>query len=172
MDSAKIKTGISAAGILALVFTLLGGIFCAIAAGFALNLPAVQARATGNAALFPIVFGAVGGPFLAVGLGFGCFVLHRRAVVRRVVQQGHSVMARAVGIRPDLNIRVNGRCPNVLECHWQDPSTGVLHVFQSRCLFFCPSELLDRPVRVYVDPGNMNRYYVDVDALLPDVRLH
>lgn len=172
MKTEKVKMGIHAADIVALVFMILGGVFTAISIGFALNLPAIQAHAEGDAAMLPLVFGAVGAPFLLAGVLIVLFSLHRRAGIRRIVREGCFVMADVADIRPNFSVQVNGRCPYVLECHYRDPLTGALHVFTSRNLFFFPAEFEGRQIRVYVDRENMNLYYVDTDHLLPDVQVH
>lgn len=172
MEPKKCKYSIGAADIVALVFCILGGSFTAISVGFALNLPAVQAHSTGNAALFPLIFGAVGLPFLVVGIVTAAMSAHKRAEIRRVVSEGYYVAAEVVNIRPNYSVQVNGQCPYVLECHYRDPATGTLHVFLSRNLYFCPAELQGSQVRVYVDRARMDRYYVDVEGALPDVQVH
>jgi len=172
MNPKKIKVGIGVPEILAIVFSLLGGIFTAIAVVFALNPDAVQAHSTGNAALFPLIFGAIGVPFLLLGIIFAVISLRRRTVLKRVAEGGYYVMATVADIRPNFSVQVNGVCPYVLECHYQDTLSGALHVFRSRNLFFYPGELAGRQVRVYVDRTNMDHYYVDVDSLVPEVEVH
>jgi len=172
VGSRKIRTGIGAADIVALVFVIVGGVFAAVSVGTALNLPAIQARGTGSAALLPVVFGAVGGPFLVIGIILAAVSARKRAMIRRVVEEGRFVMADVADIRPNYSVEINGRCPYVLECHYRDPASGTLHVFRSRNLFFCPAETENRQVRVYVDPENFSRYYVDVESLVPDVEIH
>ena len=68
---------------------------------------------------------------------------------------------------------VESRCqPLQAECHYEDPATGTLHVFKSRDLFFYPAELEDQEIKVYVEQGNMDHYYVDVESVVPDIQVH
>jgi len=171
MDSKKIRTGISAADIVALVFVILGAVFCAVGACVTLAPGVPHGRGT-DAAVLSLVFGAIGAPFLAVGLVLAVLSARKRAMMRRVVSEGYYVMADVADVRPNFGVQVNGRCPYVLECHYRDPATGALHVFRSRNLFFYPAELENRRIRVYTDRNNLNRYYLDVESLLPDVEIH
>lgn len=172
MNAEKIRTGFGAMEIVAIVFTAIGGFFTAAAAVFLLNLDALRMHGSGDVWVLPLVFGAVGVPFLAVGLAFVGVCLHKKAVCRRAAEGGYYVMADVAAIRPDWSVRVNGQCPYVLECHYRDPSSGALHVFKSRNLYFYPEELQGKQLRVYVDRENWKHYYVDVESVLPDVRIH
>jgi len=87
-------------------------------------------------------------------------------VERRKVRSGIGA-----GVNLNSTVSVNGRSPYVLECHYQDPA-GTLHVFKSRNLFFDPVELEGRQIRVYVDHGDMDHYYVDVESVVPDIQVH
>lgn len=158
--------------IVAVVFSILGVVFTAVAAVVALNLDAVRVNSTGNPTLFPIIFGAIGAPFLILGIVFAVISIKKRATAKRVVEDGYYIMADVADIRPNFSVQVNGQYPYVLECHYPDPATGALHVFRSRNLFFYPKELEGRQVRVFVDKANMKHYYVDVEGLVPSVEIH
>jgi len=172
MPPEKINTGVRAGDIVAIVFMALGGIFTALGIVMALHLDELRAHGTGDVKVLPLVFTAVGLPFLVTGIVIALVSLRRRARLRRVVNEGHYVMADVADIRPNFSVQVNGACPYVLECHYRDPATGTLHIFKSRNLFFYPAELENRPIRVYVNRENMKDYYVDVDGQLADVQTH
>jgi len=172
MKPGKIRTGISAGDIVSFVLVLIGGIFTVISILLMLNHSRMQAGSTGTVQSIPVVFSIIGLSILCAGIITAMFSLHRRAVIRKVVLDGHYVMAEAVNIRQNLSITVNGVSPYVLECHYRDPAANTLHVFRSPNLFYYPAELLGSPVRVFVDPENLRHYYVDVDDALPDVQLH
>lgn len=172
MKSGTIKNGISVLDISAFVLLLVGGIFTLFGIIFACNITQMQAHGSGNVAAIPTVFLTIGLSLLGIGAVFAFFSARKRAMIRQVVKDGHYVMAEVLNIRQNFSVHVNGISPYVLECHYTDPVTGTLHVFSSRNLFFYPAELLGTRVRVYVDPADLDHYYVDAENSIPDVRLH
>lgn len=172
MESGRIRYGISAGDIVAIVFSMLGAAFTAIGAVLALYPHALQEAHPGDAAVVVTVFCCIGIPFLLAGIAVAAVSVGRRIAIKRVVDAGDYVLADVMDIRPNYSVRVNGRCPYELECHYRDPQTGELHVFRSRNLFFYPGELAGKQVRVYVDLDRMKRYYVDVEGFVSDVQVH
>jgi len=171
-DAVKIKTGIGAADIIAIVFIVLGGAFAGGALMRGGNISELEAHGTGDVKVLPLVFGGIGTPFLIVGLACAVWAVRRRIAIRKVVAAGDYVTAKVVSVRQNFNVQVSGRCPFVVECHYQDPVTGVLHVFHSCNLYYYPEELMGNEIRVYVDPKNMKHYYVDTCSLNQDVQIH
>jgi len=174
METKKIKLGFGAGSIVALTFCVIGGIFTALGVTFLLNLDALRRNSTGSGdvRILPLIFGGIGLLFLLSGLAVAVARLHRRLRARRIVNAGYYVTAEVADLRVNFSVQVNGRSPYVMECHYQDPETGVLHVFDSRPLYYCPAELIGKPVRVYVEEGNFGHYYVDADSILPEVERH
>ena len=67
---------------------------------------------------------------------------------------------------------LNGRFPYRVRCRYTDEA-GTVHEFLSDNLRFDPTGLfLSDTVEVYVDPYTMDRYYVDVAGVLPNVAQH
>ena len=172
MEKGKTKTGIGAIDILAITFIVLGGFFTAFSIVIALNMSAFSANSSGNAGAVPIVFASIGVPFLALGIIFAVLSVHKRLVIKRVVDSGYYVMANVITVQQNFSVQVNGECPYIVECHYRDPSTGTLHIFKSRNLFFYPAELIGGQVRVYVDRENMKRYYMDVENAIQSMPAH
>jgi hypothetical protein len=168
----KIKIGVQAGDILAAVFMIIGGAFTAAAVVLAVNMDWVRTRGSGDTEMLPVVFGSIGIPMLAVGILFMILSIRKRVISARAVSGGQSVMATVAGIRQNYSIQVNGMSPYVLECHYRDPSSGVMHVFRSGNLYFYPAEMLGGRIKVYVDPEHMGHYYVDTTSLIPDVQIH
>ena len=171
MEQIRVKTGITALDILAVVFTPLGGMFVLIGIIMELNIEQLIENGTGDVEMLPVIFGIVGAPFLILGVIFAFLAIRKRKTARQVVRGGYYMMADIVNVWQNYNVRVNGVCPFILECHYQDPATGTLHVFRSRNLFYCPAELVGQQVRVYVEQGNMRHYYVYADPLISNVRM-
>ena len=118
-------------------------------------------------------FGGIGAAFLAAGLILLLADVRRRALQRRAYEGGYYVTARIAGVRPVTYVNRNGRCPNVVECHYTDPDTGVVHIYYSRYLYIEVADILKSDqVPVYIDRMNGRVGFVDIDAVLPAVRVH
>ena len=123
--------------------------------------------------IFLSVFGGGGAIFFAVGLGLLLSDIRRRTRMRRAYENGHYVMARITGVHEQRNVNMNGRSPTVVECHYTDPDTGIVHVYHSRYLYTDLSDLLQSDqVPVYIDRMDDRVGFVDIDAVLPEIRVH
>ena len=123
--------------------------------------------------IFLYTFGGMGAIFLLVGLALLLADIHRRSLLRRAYEGGHYVMAQIAGINAQQNVSRNGRYPIVVECHYTDPATGVVHVYYSRYLYVNVADLLQSDqVPVYIDRMNDEIGFVDIDAILPEIRVH
>ena len=120
----------------------------------------------------PFIFLGLGIIFLIVGITCMTVLCRRRSRNEQLVKNGFYVTARARDIYPNENVRINGRSPFVLECHYKDPTTGTVHVFKSENIMFYPIDAKDTDIRVYVDPQNPDRYYVDTSNLTDSVIIH
>ena len=162
------KLGWNATGIVGMVFAPIGLFFAVL--GTVLS----AAGATGDGdLLFLWVFGGMGLLFLLLGLGMLLPDILRRRGQRRAIEQGETVRAKVLGVTPVTSVSYNGRHPYVVECSWQDPDTGEVHVWHSRYMRFDPAALLaSGEVPVYVDRYEPKYAYVDVDAELPEVHVY
>ena len=167
---AKKKLGWSEFGIVGFIFLPLGLIFLILG----ICLWAAKAGHDPNdPKIFLCVFGGMGLLFTLIALGLLSVDLRRRAGMRRAINNGEYVMAKVTGVQAKTNIRINGSSPWVVECQYQDPSTGAVHVFHSRPLRFNPSELvLEKEVPVYINRFEPKETYVDIDAILPEIVVH
>ena len=164
------KYGWTAKGIVGSIFAPIGFIFLALGVLFWFfkigDGPVDQM-------IFLYTFGGTGAVFFLVGLGLLMADIRRRALLRRAYESGHYVMAKIVGVNEQRNVNMNGRSPFVVECHYTDPDTGVVHVYYSRYLFVNVDDLLlSGEVPVYFDRMNENVGFVDIDAVLPVVKVH
>lgn len=157
-----------------LIFTLTGSIAVAVALLIGANMDVVMEHGRGDVEALPLIFGLTGGIALAVGIVL--LVLCRRAgrTKRRLLERGESILAEIMDFPLDYSVMVNGWPTYRVECSYRDPRTGTVHVFQSDNLRFDPSRYVtQKTVRVYVDKNTgFQDYYVDVDAILPDIRRH
>lgn len=123
--------------------------------------------------IFLYVFGGMGVVFFLVGMGLLLSDLHRRALMRRAYEGGNYVMAQIAGINTQRNVNMNGRNPFMVECHYTDPATGIVHVYYSRYLYIDVDDLLQADqVPVYIDRMDERIGFVDIDAVLPKILVH
>ena len=164
----KRKFGWTSTGIVGWVFLPLGLLFILLAAGFALF---ATREADETLRILMYIFGGEGLLFALIGGVFLSKDVSRRRGMQEAIDQGYYIMAKVTGVSTQTNVTMNGRHPNVVEC--QVMEDGVLHVYRSRYLYFDPTDALNgREVKVYINRGNPDYYYVDVDELLPEVVIH
>ena len=167
----KKKMGWTAFGLIGLIFAPMGLLFTVLGAVLG---QAKNARWQGpdDPVIFTAVFCGVGGIFLVLGLVFLGLDLRRRYLLRRAYESGSRVEAEILGVVEQQNVNMaNGR-PRMLEAAWTD-ANGVVHVYRSRYLYVNVEKLLkSKTVPVYIDRYNENIGFVDVDAVLPEIRVH
>ncbi len=79
---------------------------------------------------------------------------------------GQEIVTTSPSVVLNTSVRMNGRSPYALQCQWQDPATGQVHVFESEPIWFDPTPYMpERPLRVMIEPGNPRKFYVDVSFL-------
>ena len=165
------KTGWTARGIVGLVFFSIGMVFLPLA--FVLQQSkTVSWKHPNDPAIFLYVFGGIGGLFLFLSLIFLGAELRRRALLMRAYNGGCCVDAEIIGVTAQNNVNTSGGHPRVVECAWTD-ANGVVHIYRSRYLYFNVEKLLtSKTVPVYIDRENENIGFVDIDAVLPEIRIH
>lgn len=168
--SERKKYGWTVKGIVGMVFAPIGLLFLALGVLF---WRFRIGSSPDDPWIFLCAFGGMGAVFLLLGLGFLLADLRRRSLLRRAYEGGYYVMARIAGIHAQGNVHVNGSSPSVVECHYTDPSTGIVHVYYSRYLYTSVDGLLQSDqVPVYLDRMNDEIGFVDIDAVLPEIRVH
>ena len=185
----KKKMGWTAFGLIGSIFTPMGLLFVTL--GVVLGQIAnVRWRTPDDQMVFTAVFCGVGGIFLVLGLVFLTVELRRRYLLRRAYMSGNCVEAEILGVVESRGDNMlSGRTsvaqaessrrehmafsgPCVLEAAWTD-ANGVVHIYRSRYLRSNVEKLLkSKTVPVYIDRYNENIGFVDVDAVLPEIRVH
>ena len=165
------KMGWTAFGIIGFIFVPMGLVFSLT--GVALWLSkSVSWKHPEDPAVFLAVFGGIGGLFLVLGLVFLLTDIRRRALQRRAYNGGNCVEAKILGVVPLKNVNMSYGQPRILEAAWTDPN-GVVHIYRSRYLRTDVTKLLrSDTVPVYIDRYNEKIGFVDVDAVLPEIRFH
>ena len=146
--------------ILGIVFTILGLSIAALATTLVLML---REPLLGLVAVPGIIF-------FVLGLAFLAAVSRRRRDRAWLAENGRTIQADIVGVQYDTRVRVNGRCPLVLQCQAVNPADGKVYVFESDSLWFDPTPFLDgqTTMPVLVDPDDYHRYQMLTEGILPE----
>lgn len=146
--------------ILGIVFTILGLVIAALATTLVLML---REPLLGLVAVPGIIF-------FVLGLAFLAAVSRRRRDRAWLAENGRTIQADIVGVQYDTRVRVNGRCPLVLQCQAVNPADGKVYVFESDSLWFDPTPFLDgqTTLPVLVDPDDYHRYQMLTAGILPE----
>lgn len=114
----------------------------------------------------PTLLGGMGAIFLALGGGLILVPALLRRTDERLLHQGTPIEAEFQGVSVNSSISVNGRCPYRVTAQWLDPATSRMRVFQSHNVWFDPTAYIkDKTLKVFLDPNNPSRYYMDLSFL-------
>lgn len=152
----KLKKDFNARFIVGLVFTFIGIIWVPL--GYLL-------RDFGF--IFYAVFGLLGAVFLGLGIALLYLEREKHKITQKVYDEGKYVLAEIVAIKQNMNVSINGVHPCYVECKFINPDDNQEYIFKSRNY----TENLDRlinnkEVKVYINPDNLEDYYVDIEELL------
>ena len=92
--------------LLGAIFMIIGLVFVALGTGLVL--------AAREPVLF--VFAAMGMVFFFVGIGMMAALSRRRRLRLWLEENGRTIQADIIGVQYDTRVRLNGRCPLVLQC--------------------------------------------------------
>lgn len=142
------------------IFTAVGIVFIAVGllTALLLRVPVL---------LFFALFGL---PFLLLGIGFLRRDHRERYTETWLRENGSQIYADFVAVQFNTSVRVNGRCPLVIQCQAVNPADGKVYLFESKNFWFDPEPFLqDRPkIPVLVDRNDYHRYLVLTDGILPE----
>lgn len=116
--------------------------------------------------LFGGIFGGIGGIFLIIGLALLVKLSKKKALAKRLVQEGCYVEAQIVGSEMSA-VRINNRPTYVIRCNYVDPADGNIYSFKSEVLRYDPMLYCEEgdSLRVYVDRNDFTKNYVDISEL-------
>lgn len=158
-------------GIIGFIFAPMGALFTAIGLFVGQRMDN-RWHSPEEPVIFRAVFCGVGGIFLLLGLVFLFVELRRRYLLQRAYSCGNCVDAQVLGMVTQKNVSTFQGQPRMLEAAWTDGS-GVVHVYRSRYLYTDVTRLLKSDtVPVYVDRFDESIGFVDIDAVLPEIRVH
>lgn len=117
--------------------------------------------------LLPIVFGFMGSGFLAAGISKQIPEFKDKLRCLRFKSNGVTIDTNFLRIeRPLWWNRHPDNKPFVVVSSWRDPYSAETYHFRSKPLWTDPTSLLaDRPIRVYLNPRNPLRYWMDLTVL-------
>ena len=167
----RIKTGWTAIGIVGAIFAPIGLLFSVL--GIVLGrVKSASWKSPKDLVIFLAVFGGIGGLFLILGLVFLGLELRRKRRLERAYYSGKCVQAQILGVVTQNNVNTFQGQPRMVECAWTDDA-GVAHIYRSRYLYTNVEKLLKSDtVPVYIDRDDENIGFVDIDAVLPEIRIH
>ncbi|MBO5078508.1 MAG: hypothetical protein J6B67_02345 [Oscillospiraceae bacterium] len=162
----KVKLGLTASGIVSIVFGSLGIIYLLLGTGLHF-FPTEEDDPTAGT-----VFAVLGAAFvLSAVIIFLCMLANRKCL-QRIVNAGRYIWGEIVDIVPNYNVRINGRNSYVVLVRYAD-SRGTTHIFRSRDQKTYPDRsIVGKQVKVYYETEDFKRYYVDLDGALPRVIEH
>ena len=165
------KMGWTVYGILGFIFAPMGFLFLMIGLIVGQS-PKTHWEGNSDPVAFTAVFCGIGGLFLLLGLGFLAVDIRRRYLLRRAYEGGNCVDAQILGVVTQRNVNMPYGQPRMIEAAWTDPN-GVVHIYRSRYLYTNVEKLLtSETVPVWIDRYNENIGFVDIDAVLPEIRIH
>lgn len=91
-----------------------------------------------------------------------------KARKKKLLSSGHFLDATVEQITLNTSYRVNGQSPYVLYCTYHDDYKDITYRFKSENLWTNPESLFPTGsiVRVYVNPTDYSKYYVDVESAI------
>jgi hypothetical protein len=127
-----------------------------------------DARINGFVSLWlgPMIVGGIGSIFFLIGGGIALASVLQGRKEAYLRQSGTRILTTFQSVELNTSLSVNGRHPFRVSTQWTNPSTSEIHVFESENLWFDPSpHINDRPITVFIEPGNPKKYFVDLSFL-------
>lgn len=127
-------------------------------------------RSDGNVASY-ICYG-VGALFGTIGFVFLFYVIRTAVKQKKLFKNGRHVVGTVTDVKEQLNVKINGRHPLIVECKVEDINTGETMLFastgQNNNAFHSS---IGMPVDIYYDPQNPKKNFVDVSTLLSRIEM-
>ena len=144
------------------VFTFMGVIFIVVALPlfFAFRVTSFMDN---GVSFVPYLFLLLGTGFLVAGITVLARCRREKAEDEKLIRNGYYVLADVTDVYQDTHVTVNGSSPYVVECRFIEPGTGEIFIFHSPYLWTYPEKIFETQLVVYVDPDNMDHYYVDIE---------
>lgn len=119
------------------------------------------------------VFGGIGIAFLSVAVIINLFKLRNKRMKKNLRETGNIVNAKYISCYMNTNYTVNNKHPYKIVCEWVNNIDNKVYRFKSKNIWVNPEKYIVKnnikSFRVYIDPNNLKKYYVDVDMLLENI---
>lgn len=126
----------------------------------------------GKWALVAIPFFGLASQFLVIGGIFVTCESKHQQKIQAIIKQGNYIEAEITEITQNLAYEENGEYPYVVNAKYED-ETGCVHLFRSYNLNFNPEGiLLSQIVPIYMKKDDYKYYYMDINSILPAVKIH
>lgn len=154
----------NAARICEIVFGIDGVLFTAVGilCGLFIDEIAASPNSRGNVYILPWVFTALGIVFLLMTAVLLTLTAKRKQERRRLMESGRYINALVTEVSQNLYVQINHRHPYYVVCQGTDPYTGQQRTFRSADTTEDPSHLRGKYLRVFLDPQNPKKYYVEL----------
>lgn len=96
------------------------------------------------------------------------FSIKKHLQNKRLMQEGKVLHAVVENVDFNPNVTVNGKCPYVIYCNYQDEYKNVLYRFKSDDLWTDPSPVFPPGsyIDVLVDPNDYSKYHVNAQQMI------
>lgn len=163
----KVKLGLTPAGIVSIVFGVLGLIYFIL--GMTLGIfPADEEDLTVG-----IFFAILGGVFLLIALIIFLCTVFRKKHLQTIVEAGRYLWGEIVDILPNYNVQANSSSGAYVILVRYTDRHGRIHIFRSPVQKTYPDRsVIGKQVKVYYENDSFKNYYVDLEGVLPPVIEH
>ena len=112
-------------------------------------------------------FGILGAVFLGVGLSYLYFSKKSYDKQQSLFDEGKYVIAHIKAILRDEHVTINDSHPYYALCSFINPDDDQQYTFRSTNYVENLNEVLtSNEVRVYINPENLDEYYVDLESII------
>lgn len=112
------------------------------------------------------VMGLLGAFFFAIGAGMMLVSYFNKNKKNNLISTGDSIEADFQHVELNQNLSVNKAHPYQITAQWLNPKTKEVHIFKSENIWFDPtSHINSKKIKVYIEPNNPKKYYVDISFL-------
>ncbi len=120
--------------------------------------------------LMGLIFGGIGLIFCSIGGIVIILYIRRLREIEWLKQNGTAVEAEFDSVFYDTSYKVNNKSPYRIRCRWINPYNSETMIFKSEYIWFDPEKYItSKTLRVFIDPGNPKKYYVDT-SFLPTIK--
>ncbi len=164
--SRKVKFNAGAAGIVGLVFSILGAIYLLIGI-LCLCFPEDADDQTVG-----IIFSIIAIVCLLSALVALLVLIYKQSQTQKILDNGKYLLGEVVDIVPNLYMHYGFRPTYLVLTRYIDQK-GTIHIFRSENIKTYPDRtLLGRKVKIYYQDDNFQHYYVDLESGFPKIIEH